>query len=141
MGVGGGRARQRIIHPLTWVELKEVGFDLWRFLSRGGLPSIFFSDDPSADLQAYLDQYLDQEIAVEAQVRNLPAFSRFLEIAGLASGQILNYTRLSSNSEVKRTTVHEYYQVLTHTLLGSEVTSWSAAKKTKLTQTSIHVII
>jgi len=48
----GGRARTKRLHPLTCRELGDR-FDLARALSRGLLPSIYFSDDPRADLQAY----------------------------------------------------------------------------------------
>ena len=44
----GGRARTKYLHPLTSRELGDH-FDLDRFMARGGLPSIYFSDDPQAD--------------------------------------------------------------------------------------------
>jgi predicted AAA+ superfamily ATPase len=48
----GGRARTRHLHPLTYRELGSR-FDLDRAISRGLLPSIYFSDDPDAGLEAY----------------------------------------------------------------------------------------
>lgn len=47
----------------------------------GGLPSIYFSDDPRADLVAYIGSYLQQEIVAEGATRNISAFSRFLKVA------------------------------------------------------------
>jgi predicted AAA+ superfamily ATPase len=46
----GGRARTRYLHPLSYRELSDR-FDLFRALDRGLLPSIYFSDDPRADLR------------------------------------------------------------------------------------------
>jgi len=57
----GGRARTKYLHPLTFYELGDR-FDLLRVVERGLLPSIYFSDDPRADLQAYAGSYLQQEI-------------------------------------------------------------------------------
>ncbi len=71
----GGRARTKYLHPLTSAELGER-FDLSRALARGTLPSIYRSDDPRADLEAYAGSYLQQEIVAEAVTRNVPAFSR-----------------------------------------------------------------
>ena len=39
----------------------------------------------------YID-YLKEEIVAEALTRNIPAFSRFLEIAALSNGEMLNFT-------------------------------------------------
>ena len=47
----GGRARTKVLHPLTRIELGGR-FNLDRALTRGTLPSIWFSDDPPADLAA-----------------------------------------------------------------------------------------
>ena len=56
-----GRARIRRLHPLT---ARELGphFDLPQALRRGLLPSVYFSDDPRADLAAYAGTYLREEI-------------------------------------------------------------------------------
>jgi len=48
----GGRARTKYLHPLTYAEL-GARFNLERVVQRGLLPSIYFSDDPHADLEAY----------------------------------------------------------------------------------------
>ena len=45
----GGRARIKHLHPFTYKELGDR-FDLHRAAERGLLPSIYFSDDPRADL-------------------------------------------------------------------------------------------
>ncbi|MBN2124787.1 MAG: AAA family ATPase [Deltaproteobacteria bacterium] len=101
----GGRARTRRLHPLTLGELGSH-FDLTRALERGLLPSIYFSDDPSADLEAYTGLYLQQGIVAEGAIRNVPAFSRFLRIAALCNGTIVNFTKVSNDAQVARTTVY-----------------------------------
>ncbi len=55
----GGRALTKYLHPLTCRELGRH-FDLFRAIERGLLPSIYFSDDPRADLRAYAGSYLQQ---------------------------------------------------------------------------------
>lgn len=44
-------------------------------IDRGLLPSVYFSDDSRADLNAYAGTYLQQEIVAEGANRNVPAFS------------------------------------------------------------------
>ena len=87
----GGRARIRNLHPFIFTELLDR-FNLNRALNIGLLPSIYFSNAPFEDLESYIGTYLQEEIAAEAIVRNIPAFSRFLTISSLSNSQIINYT-------------------------------------------------
>ena len=126
----GGRARMRHLHPLTRHEL-GARFDLAKALSRGLLPSIYLSDDPAADLAAYAGTYLQQEVVAEGATRNVPAFSRFLRVAALANATLVNFTNIASDAQVPRTTVYEYFEILTDTLLLHEVPAWAVSKKRK----------
>lgn len=126
----GGRARTKYLHPLTWRELGGR-FELARAAARGLLPSIYFSDDPRADLEAYAGQYLQQEIVAEGATRNVPAFSRFLTIAALSNGTIVNFTNVANDAQVPRTTVYEYFEILKDTLVLHEVPAWTRTKTRK----------
>jgi len=126
----GGRARTRYLHPLTSKELKQH-FDLFLAIERGLIPSIYFSDDPGADLQAYAGSYLQQEIVAEGATRNVPAFSRFLRVAALCNGTIVNFTNVANDAQVARTTVYEYFEILKDTLVLYELPAWRKSKKRK----------
>jgi predicted AAA+ superfamily ATPase len=126
----GGRARTKYLHPFTYKELGDK-FDLARAMERGLLPSIYFSDDPRADLQAYAGSYLQEEIIAEGATRNLLAFSRFLKVAALCNSQIVNFTNVSNDAQVARTTVYEYFEILKDTLILYELPAWRKSKKRK----------
>jgi len=59
-----------------------------------------------------------EEVRQEAFTRNIPAFSRFLELAAFENGNILNFNSISRDSGVRSRTVKEYFQLLEDTLLG-----------------------
>jgi len=126
----GGRARTKYLHPLTYRELGSR-FDLLRAVERGLLPSIYFSDDPRADLRAYAGSYLQQEIVAEGATRNVSAFSRFLRVAALGNGTIVNFTNVANDAQVARTTVYEYFEILKDTLVLHELPAWRKSKKRK----------
>ena len=126
----GGRARTKYLHPLTYKELGSR-FDLRTATERGLLPSIYFSDDPRADLQSYAGSYLQQEIVAEGATRNVPAFSRFLKVAAFCNGTIVNFTKVANDAQVKRTTVYEYFEILKDTLVLYELPAWRKTKKRK----------
>lgn len=126
----GGRARTKYIHPLTSHELGRH-FDLLPAVQRGLIPSIYFSDDPRADLQAYAGSYLQQEIVAEGAARNVPAFSRFLRVAALCNGKMVNFTNVANDAQVPRTTVYEYFEILKDTLVLHELPAWRRSRKRK----------
>lgn len=126
----GGRARTKYLQPLT---SRELGgrFDLQHAIARGLLPSIYFSDDPRGDLDAYTGTYLQQEIVAEGATRNVPAFSRFLKVAARCNGRIVNFTKVANDAQVPRTTVYEYFEILKDTLVLHELPAWRKSKKRK----------
>ena len=126
----GGRARTKYLRPLTYKELGDQ-FDLHRAMERGLLPSIYFSDDGRADLEAYTGLYLQQEIVAEGATRNIPAFSRFLKAAAFCNGTIVNFTNVANDAQIARTTIYEDFEILKDTLVLHELPAWKKTKKRK----------
>ncbi len=126
----GGRARVKHLHPFVRKELGEQ-FNLGRALNSGLLPSIYFSENARADLEAYAGTYLQQEVVAEGSARNIPAFSRFLRIAALCNGTVVNFTNVANDAQVPRTTVYEYFEVLKDTLIVYELPAWQKSTQRK----------
>ena len=126
----GGRARTQYFHPLT---VKELGphFDLKRALNSGLIPSIYFSPDSNADLEAYTGNYLQQEIVAEGATRNIPAFSRFLKVAALCNATVVNFTNTANDAQVPRTTIYEYFEILKDTLIIHELPAFRKGSRRK----------
>lgn len=124
----GGRARIRHLYPFSWSELRDK-FSLQNALQFGLLPSIYFSEDQDEDLFSYVGTYLQEEIAAEAITRNIPAFARFLEVAALNSGQMINFQNVSNDAQVKYSTTRDYYQILEDTLIGFNLPAWKSSKR------------
>jgi predicted AAA+ superfamily ATPase len=129
-----GRAWVADLFPLSWAEIPE--FDLGRYLRFGGLPAVYLSQFPEEELRAYVSAYLQEEIRAEGLIRRLPPFTRFLRVAGLSSGQLLNFAQVASDAEVAPSTVREYFSVLEDTLLGWTLEPWRESRKRKAIQTA-----
>ena len=125
-----GRALIRYFHPLCYAELGD-DLNLHKALSYGLLPSMYLDEDPVESLEVYAGTYLMEEVLAEGAARNIPAFSRFLEVAALHNGQLINYTNVANDSQVAVSTVRDYYQVLEDTLLGRQLLAWTGSKKRK----------
>jgi len=130
----GGRARTRYLFPFIQQEL-GTQYSLEKAANVGLIPSIYLSEEPHEDLKSYVSEYLIQEIAAEGISRNIPSFSRFLEVAALCNAQLLNYQNVGSDSEVKRGTVKNYYDILEETLIGYRLPAWQKSKKRKAIST------
>ncbi len=128
-----GRARVLEMTGVTHHESSDIPF--LRKLQYGSLPAVLLSDDPWSDLKAYTDTYLKEEIEEEAAVRNLGQFFRFLKVAALNSGQLLNYAAVASDSGVPETTVKAHFELLRDTLIGLELEPWTESKKRKAIRT------
>lgn len=130
----GGRARTRHLYPLVFPEIP--GYDLMRVINYGSLPSIYTSDDPVQDLLSYCGNYLQEEIAAESAVRKIESFSRFLRIAALTNGELLNFTSVASDAGVPPRTIREYFNILEDTLIGTMLPPFDHAKKRKSISTA-----
>ncbi len=115
-----GRALSRRMFPLSLLETK-ADFSLDQSLRHGRLPMAVTADseqDGIEFLDAYVEMYLREEIQQEVLVRNLDSFYRFLSIAALANGQMLNISNIARDVGVARSTVQGYFGILEDTLLG-----------------------
>jgi len=129
-----GRAWIANLFPLCSQEIPD--FNLDRYLKYGGLPQVYPSANPLEELDAYIQNYLKEEILAEGLIRKLPPFSRFLKVAALSNGTLLNYTEIGNDCAVAPTTVREYYSVLEDTLIGFSLEPWVFSKKRKAIQTA-----
>ncbi len=125
-----GRALRRLMLPLLPAELGD-DFELTRVLHHGSLPVIWQSEDPGDAARAYVQLYLKEEIQTEALVRNLPGFARFLPVAALFHGQVLNIAGLARDAGVARTTIAGYLDILADTHLAWLVPGFEARLRVK----------
>ena len=113
-----GRAVTRHMEGFSYGELGD-GFDLNFATQWGTLPLVHAAPQSAADiLDAYVNTYIKEEIKEEGIVRRLQPFLRFLNIAGLLNGQVVNGQNIASEAAVPRSTVDTYFSILEDTLLG-----------------------
>ncbi len=128
----GGRALRYELYPLSSSEIPE--FNLLRALNHGLLPRHYLSESPKKLIEAYIGNYLRDEIAAEAKIRNIHAFGRFLEAAAFSNGEMVNFTNIAADCGVSAITVREYFQILEDTLIGRFVPSFQKKPKRRVIQ-------
>lgn len=126
----GGRAIRKTLFPLVSAEIPD--FDIEVALNNGMLPRHYLIKDPRQRLEAYVGDYLQQEIVAEAVVRRIDSFTRFLQVAALSDAEILNYTKIASDCGVSSKSVKEYFSILEETMLGYHIPAYSKVMRRKL---------
>ena len=126
----GGRAFPCYFYPLVTAEIPD--FDIDKAVSDGMIPKHYLAKNAQRLLSAYIDVYLKEEIKEEAIVRNLDGFQRFMEVAALTDGEMVNYSNIASDCGVSSVTVKEYFSILQDTLIGYMIPAFSHTIKRKL---------
>lgn len=130
----GGRAIPETLFPLVSAEIPD--FDLDRAIQNGMIPRHYMVANARNRLKSYIELYLKEEIIEEAAVQKVDDFIRFLEVAAISNGEMLNYENVAADCGVSANTVKAYYQILCDTLLGFEVPAYRKVIKRKLTKSS-----
>lgn len=126
----GGRAIRYELYPLVYPEIPD--FDLLKALNAGLLPRHYLARNPHKLLSGYIGSYLRDEIMAEAKIRNINSFSRFLEIAALTNGEMVNYSNIASDCGLSAPTVKEYFQILEDTMIGRYLPSFQNKPKRRV---------
>lgn len=129
----GGRALPVYLYPFVSAEIPD--FDIDRAVNYGMIPSHYLAGNPLRRLAAYIEVYLKEEIKEEALVRNLGLFQRFLEVAALTNGEMINNNNIAQDCGVSATTVSSYFDILEDTLIGYRIPAFRKVMKRRLVGT------
>lgn len=117
-----GRVINYSMGPLL---LKELDYRLsTEDLIYGFLPGVYTErsqKEKKGILTSYSANYVSEEIKAESLVRDLPSFSRFLQMAPEMTGQFFDYSKLSKLSKISRHQVPRYFEILEDTMVGFRI--------------------
>ena len=123
----GGRALRTVMYPLVSAEIPD--FNLNIAIQNGMLPRHYTAQNPQRRMQAYIGDYLNEEIRAEALSRNLLSFTRFMEIAAQCNGEMIVYKNIAQDCGVSANTVKEYFNILEQTMIGYLISGFTATTK------------
>jgi uncharacterized protein len=107
-------------------------FSLQRALTIGTLPPVVRAPEFAYDiLSTYVGTYLKQEIQQETMIKDVAPFSRFLKVAAIMNGQLLNISSIARDAAVTRSTAERYFDILVDTLIGVQLSGWQPRLKVR----------
>lgn len=128
-----GRALTYYMHPLTAIEIGE-SFNLAKALSTGLLPLSYLEENSRNFLESYVATYLQEEVIQEGLVRQIGAFSRFMEVASFSQGSQLNLAGIAREVGVSRKVVGGYFEILEDLLMAVQIPCFTKRAQRKLVQ-------
>lgn len=117
-----GRLIKLQLDSLALSEIEKPNLE--ELLIYGSLPAIYLTsslEDKENDLKSYVEIYLEEEVRSEALVRHLGNFSRFLELAGLESGNIANFSSFAQDIGISSHTISSYFEILIDCLIAERI--------------------
>lgn len=138
-----GRLIDCYLGSLTLTEMASSKPPLEDLLLNGSLPEVVQQKIPTDKdmlLKAYINLYLEQEVRMEALVRDLGRFSQFLTLAAIEAGKPTNISKISEDIGVNRQTILDYFQVLEDCLIIERIEPISKSQtRKKLTRSSKYL--
>jgi len=96
--------------------LKECK-DVWFYIHRGSYPELY--DNPNKNWEefysSYVQTYIEKDVLVDTQIKDITAFVRFLTACAARTGDILNYNSIASDVGVSAVTIKEWMTILIKT--------------------------
>lgn len=139
-----GRVVSLQLDPLLIEELNNDYPPLESLLYYGMLPAIRTNNNhkqQELDLLSYIDTYIEEEIRMEAAVRKVGPFNRFLELACSESNFIVNLAKLSKEVGVSQKTIEGYYQILEDCLIAERIEPlFKTSTRRQLTKSNRYLI-
>jgi predicted AAA+ superfamily ATPase len=138
--ISPGLNSQALLPLPDWAENVPHPFaamDLASRLAYGALPGIVSApvEDRADLLKSYAAIYLEEEVRREVASINLGHFSRFLELAALESGQIVNSASIAQRVGVAGKTIQSYYSILEDMFIGFSLPAFSGSVRQGLLST------
>src|SRR3989339_461828 len=132
-----GRALSYKMHPFSYEEIQSRSPALNDILAFGLIPPVFLSpnkEDKIEMLRSYINTFIHEEIEVEARIRRLDSFFRFLQVAGHENGNILNFSKIGKDVGTNYNTVKDYFQILEDCLIGFFLYPFVRSKRKRISK-------
>jgi predicted AAA+ superfamily ATPase len=129
----GGRALRRDLFGFSSSELAK-DFSLLKAVNRGSLPNHYLAENDEYNdlIRSYCADYLKEEIMAEGLVRNLPAFSQFLNIASFSDTETVEFRSIARDIGVSAPTIKSYFEILEDTLIGKFLMAYRKRPKRRI---------
>ena len=106
------------------------------FMLRGGYPRLYDIDIPANIYFAnYVATYIERDVASYIDARSVAAFRTFVTLCALSSGNLVNITRLASDTGITRDTARSWLSLLQASYILFTLPPYHTNARKRLTKT------
>lgn len=122
--------------PLSFPEAHAArAITLDQFMFRGGYPRLYDVDIPERIFfDGYVSTYVERDVAGYLGVRNITTFRRFLALCAQSTGNLLNYTRLASDTDISTATARSWLSILESSYIAFRLQPYFTNMRKRLTK-------
>ena len=139
-----GRARQFIIHQLSFAEIMEFcapttrSIALEEALIYGGYPGVVLESDKLEKQLVIKDiyqSYIEKDVADFLRIDNIETFNKLLILLANQIGDLLNIENLARTLRAPRKEIEKYLTILEHTFVSKRIYPFHRNYKKELSKT------
>ncbi len=130
-----GRTALLLLLPFSIPEIKNYQQNLnpFELIVKGGFPAVYEENiDSYYFYQAYIQTYIERDVHLLVNIRDLVVFQKFLKLLAGRIGQLANYNSLSDDVGVSTNTIKNWVSVLTASYVIFELPSYSINRRKRV---------
>ncbi|WEV59157.1 ATP-binding protein [Bifidobacterium sp. ESL0728] len=124
--------------PLSYKEAQGVPSvpSVDEFTFRGGYPHLYETDVPEGTFySSYLSTYVRRDVSTLSNIRDFSSFETFLRLCAQSSGELLNTTHLSRESQISLNTAKGWLNILAASYIVFLLPPYFSNARKRLTKT------
>jgi hypothetical protein len=122
---------------LSTSALEQIKILYREFIKYGGYPKIVLEPNEvkkKAHLLQLIDTYVRKDIRDLADITNINKFNSMLKVLAAQSGQLLNVTALSRETNISEPTLQKYLSILEETFIIKRITPFSHSPSVEISK-------
>lgn len=135
-----GRQFSSLVLPLSWREW-DAEKHIEELLVYGAYPQIVDMKAKELMLAQLYDDYIHRDIIETLKIGQPDNFKKLLGLVAHSSGQLVNFTQLSTDCQMSQQSVKNYLSIAQQTYVIAEITPFVGNKRTELTSNPIFYFI
>ncbi|WEV64146.1 ATP-binding protein [Bifidobacterium sp. ESL0732] len=124
--------------PLSYKEVQGIPSvpSVDEFTFRGGYPHLYETDVPEGTFySSYLSTYVRRDVSTLSNIRDFSSFETFLQLCAQSSGELLNTTHLSRESQISLNTAKGWLNILAASYIVFLLPPYFSNARKRLTKT------
>jgi hypothetical protein len=137
-----GRQIESLVLPLSYLELKNnSNINMYDLLTYGCYPQIVQQTNKSILLQQLYQDYVNKDLIEILKIGKPDIMQKLITLVAHSSGQLVNYSKLSSDCQVSTSTIYNYLDKLEKTYILYSIKPFVGNKRAEITSNPIYFFI